>query len=91
MTATPTTTVPLDDGDRVAGYRVLRAYDGEDGRIVLVDRPQYVMRYVVAFQPRYARGWVDGVLHADFEDALDTFAVRANHYSAHRGCRCHAS
>lgn len=85
------TTVPLDDGDRIAGYRVLKAYDADEGRVVLVDRPQYVMRYVVAYQPRHARGWVDGVLHDELDDALDTFVVRTNHYAAHRGCRCHAS
>lgn len=91
MTAVVITAVPTDDGDRIAGYRVLKAYDADDGRVVLVDRPQYVMRYVVAYHPRHARGWVDGVLHAALDDALDTFAVRANHYSAHRGCTCHAS
>lgn len=94
MTAVVITAVPTDDGDRIAGYRIVKAYDAvdESGRVVLVDRgPQYVMRYVVAYHPRHARGWVDGVLHDELEDALDTFAVRANHYSAHRGCRCHAS
>lgn len=86
------THVSLDDGDRIAGYRVVKASEAEDGRVVLVDRgPQYVMRYVVAYHPKNARGWVDGVLHDDLDAALDTFAVRANHYSAHRGCTCHAS
>ena len=91
MTALVLTPVPLDDGDRIAGYRVVRAYDARDaaGRVVIVDRPQYAMRYVVAFHPHHARGWVDGVLHADLDDALDTFTVRANHYSSHRGCQCH--
>jgi hypothetical protein len=94
MTGLTFTHVPLDDGDRIAGYLVVRAYEARDatGRVVVVDRgPQYAMRYVVAFHPHHARGWVDGVLHDELEDALDTFAVRANHYSAHRGCQCHAS
>jgi hypothetical protein len=93
------TPVGLDDGDRISGYRVLRSAEssaGADGfrggRVVLIDRgPQYAMRYVVAFHPAHARGWVDGVLHDDYDDASDTFVVRANHYTAHRGCRCHAS
>lgn len=86
------THVPLDDGDRIAGYRIVSAYDADDGRVVLVDRgAQYVMRYVVAYQPRHARGWVDGVLHDELDDARDTFVVRTNHYASHRGCRCHAS
>ena len=94
MTSMVFTHVPLDDGDRIAGYRVVRSYEARDaaGRVVVVDRgAQYVMRYVVAFHPHHARGWVDGVLHDDFADALDTFDVRANHYSSHRGCQCHAS
>lgn len=79
-------------GDSVVGYRVIFARDADDGRVVLVDRgAQYAMRYVVAFQPRAARGWVDGVLHADLDEARETYDVRANHYSSHRGCRCHAS
>ena len=85
------THVGLDDGDRIAGYLVVKAYDADEGRVVLVDRPQYVMRYVVAYQPRHARGWIDAVLHDELDDALDTFVVRTNHYAAHRGCRCHAS
>jgi len=86
------TPVAVNNGDRIAGYHVVRAYDANDGRVVLVDRgPQYAMRYIVAFHPHYARGWVDGVLHAELDEARDTFDVRANHYAAHRGCRCHAN
>jgi len=86
-------TVSLEDGDRIAGYRVVRSHDAHDaeGRVVLVERPQYVMRWIVAFHPRDARGWVAGVLHADWVDALATFEVLAGHYSSHRGCKCHAS
>lgn len=84
-----------DSGDRACGYLVLRAYEAHDGsgRVVLVDRgARYLLRYAVGFQPAHARGWIDGVLHADFDHAKKTYDTRAGHHAPfHRGCRCHAN
>lgn len=75
--------IPLMDhesGDRACGYLVLRSYEAHDGsgRVVLVDRgAQYMLRYAVGYQPAYARGWIDGALHADRRQAEQTFAAAA--------------
>jgi hypothetical protein len=69
----------IDSADRIAGYPILQQHpvDGE-GRVVLVDRgEQYRHRYVVGWQPAYARGWHDGVLLDRFDVALEVFCVRS--------------
>lgn len=71
----------VDSAERIKGYSVLQCRQTpptmDKGRFVLVDRGErYRNRYVVAYQPVYAEGWLQATYHQTLEEGLEVFFTR---------------